>query len=124
MRLVRPGPVTKLVAIVFRSICSRDTPATPAAPTPSGRRKPNAFADAISTACFRLDVEFSGIGVCDYYSFGGGAGLYVLNSRLIRRRAKPKSSTTITTTQSGTERSTQVMVVPHFAMREEDEEWG
>lgn len=58
MRLVRPGPVTKLVAIVFRSMCSSDTPATPAAPTPSGRRKPNAFADAISTVRFRLDVEF------------------------------------------------------------------
>lgn len=39
----------------------------------------------------------------------------------MRRRAKPKSSTTITTTQSGTERSTQVMVVPHFAIREEED---
>lgn len=46
----------------------------------------------------------------------------MVTSWLIRRRAKPKSSTTITTTQSGMERSTQVMVVPHFAMREEDEE--
>lgn len=46
---MRPGPVTKLVAIVFRSMCSIETPATPAAPTPSGRRKPNAFADAILT---------------------------------------------------------------------------
>lgn len=57
IRLVRPGPVTKLVAIVFRSMCSSETPATPAAPTPSGRRKPNAFADAMSTAALRLDVD-------------------------------------------------------------------
>lgn len=68
--------------------------------------------------------------VYDYCSSGGGEDLYALTStltiplisRLTRRRAKPKSSTTITTTQSGTERSTQVMVVPHFAMREEDED--
>lgn len=58
MRLVRPGPVTKLVAIVLRSMCSRDTPATPTAPTPSGRRKPSAFADAISTAILHPDAEF------------------------------------------------------------------
>lgn len=50
MRLVRPGPVTKLVAIVFTSMCSSETPATPTAPAASGRRKPNAFADAMSTA--------------------------------------------------------------------------
>lgn len=62
--------------------------------------------------------------ICDYYSFGGGDVLYARKSWLTRRRAKPKSSTTITTAQSGTERSTQVMVVPHFAMREDDEEWG
>lgn len=63
---------------------------------------------------------------CDYYSPGGEDGLYVLTSRVTRRRAKPKSSTTMTTTHSGTERSTQVIVVPHFAMRDDDEdgEWG
>lgn len=55
---MRPGPVTKLVATVFRSTCSNDTPATPAAPTPSGRRKPSAFADAISTAVLHLGAEF------------------------------------------------------------------
>lgn len=58
MRLTRPGPVTKLVAIVFRSMCSNETPAAPTAPTPSGRRKPSAFADAISTAMLHLDAEF------------------------------------------------------------------
>lgn len=121
---MRPGPVTKLVAIVLRSMCSRETPATPAAPTPSGRRKPNAFADAILTASFRL-VRILVIRVYDYDSLGGRDGLYVLTSWLTRRRAKPKSSTTMTTAQSGTDRSTQVMVVPHFAIRlEDEEEWG
>lgn len=62
--------------------------------------------------------------VGDYCSLRWEDGLYVLISRLTRLRAKPNSSTTITTTQSGTERSTQTRVVPHFAKREGEGFWG
>lgn len=40
----------------------------------------------------------------------------------MRRRAAPKSSTTMTTSHRGTERRTQVRVVPHLASNEEGED--
>lgn len=42
----------------------------------------------------------------------------------MRRRAKPRSSTAMTTIHNGMERKTQVMVVPHLASIEEEEEDG
>lgn len=58
-RLVRPGPVTKLVMMAFQSMCATDMPATAAPPTPKGSKTPSAFADAILLAPFRaLELYF------------------------------------------------------------------
>lgn len=46
-RLVRPGPVTKFLTIVFQSTRASDRLATAAEPAPMGRRYARAFAEAI-----------------------------------------------------------------------------
>lgn len=49
IRLVRPGPVTKFKTTFFQSTCASESPpATAAEPTPTGSKKPSAFAEAIA----------------------------------------------------------------------------
>lgn len=131
-RLVRPGPVTKLVMTAFQSMCATDSPATAAPPTPRGNKTPSAFADAILFFFFCLRSEFllfrkwekeKGNKKKDHDVLRA-VGSEEKKRPLMRRRAKPSSSTTMTTIHNGMERKTQVRVVPHLASMEEDDDTG
>lgn len=139
IRLVRPGPVTKLVISVLQSMCATDSPATAAPPIPRGNKTPSAFADAIVFLCLSCPpsskrdpakaLERLSKWNLDHRVlravFEDEPDAPVASEKkkrlLIRRRAKPNSSTMITTIHNGTERKTQVIVVPHFARMEEEE---
>jgi hypothetical protein len=120
MRLVRPGPATKLCSQVFQSLWRirwppYTAPAAAAGPR-TGKRAPNLpTADAMVHSGYLPGlwlIYFAEGGLCN------GAGLRRGGKVARRRRRAAKMKTATTMIQRGTLRTKQKRVLPHLERRE------